>query len=104
MVETRNVFDSEQEFNQLRDALMSAIDGFSESRGGNVTYGEIMFVLEAIIDEFGQRCEDSGGAPTSIDKMTRVAHVRGVLARTLCLLTEKGIISKEEEAQLVSGA
>lgn len=105
MVEARNVFDSEEEFTRLRGAVMAAIEEFAESRGGNVTYGEMMFVLESIIDELGQRCEGnaSGAAPTSIEKMTRVSHVRGVLARTLHLLTEKGIISKKEESQLISG-
>ena len=84
---------------------MATIDEFSESRGGNVTYGEIMFVLESIIDELGARCESSDlqDGPTPVDKMTRVSQIRGVMAKTLHLLTEKGIISKEEEAQLVSG-
>jgi len=105
MVETINVFDSEEEFAHLRGAVMSTIEEFSAGRGGNVTYGEIMFVLQSIIDEFEQRCENhaSPDGPTSIDKMTRVSHIRGVLSRTVRLLTEKGIISKDEEGQLISG-
>ena len=104
MVEARNVFDSEEEFNRLRDTVMSAIDDFSESRGGNVTYGEIMFVLESIVESFRQRCEgpDDGAEPTSIQDMTRVSQIRAVLGRTLQLLLEKGIISREEETHLLS--
>ncbi len=106
MVEARNVFDSEEEFTRLRGAMMSTIDGFAVSRGGNVTYGEIMFVLESIIDELSTHCKspDSEGKRPSIEKMTRVSQIRGVMARALHLLTEKGIISNEEEVQLVSGA
>ena len=105
MVKTRNVFDSEEEFATLRDAVMSTIDEFSAGRSGNVTYGEIMFVLQSIIDELEERCENhaSPDGPTPIEKMTRMSHIRGVLARTVRLLTEKGIISKDEESQLVSG-
>lgn len=104
MVEARNVFDSEEEFNRLRDTVMSAIDDFSESRGGNVTYGEIMFVLESIIESFRQRCEgpDDDSGPQSLEGMTRVSQLRGVLGRTLLLLIEKGIISREEEIHLLS--
>ena len=104
MVEAKNVFDSEEEFMRLKGAVMAVIEEFAESRGGNVTYGEMMFVLESIVDELGQRCEASASAePTSIEKITRVSQVRGVLARMLHLLTEKGIINKEDESQLVSG-
>ena len=104
MVEARNVFDSEEEFNRLRDIVMSAIDDFSESRGGNVTYGEIMFVLESMIEGFRRRCEgpEDDAEPKSLDDMTRVSQIRGVLSRTLQLLLEKGIISTEEERHLLS--
>ncbi len=105
MVEARNVFDSDEEFMRLRGAVMAAIDEFAESRGGNVTYGEMIFVLEAVTDEFRQLCEDPASAeePTSIDKMVHASQIRGVLTRILRLLAEKGIISIEEESQLVSG-
>ncbi|MBN1592632.1 MAG: hypothetical protein JW941_05225 [Candidatus Coatesbacteria bacterium] len=106
MVEARNVFDSEKEFNRLRDAVISSIDEFSESRGGNVTYGEIIFVLESIIEEFGSRCDPSeaSGESVPIDKMTRASQLRFVLAEVIHLLSEKGIISREEEEDLCYGA
>ena len=105
MLEARNVFESDEEFTRLRGAVMGAIDEFSRSRGGNVTYGEIMFVLEAIIDDLRKRCGDSAEAdePIAIKKMTRVSQVRSILARMLSLLAEKGILSEEEESRLLSG-
>ncbi|MFW5960299.1 MAG: hypothetical protein ACOCSE_04185, partial [Chitinivibrionales bacterium] len=45
-----NVFDDQNEFNKLNDLVMDAIQKFSDYRKGNLTYGEIMFVLECILD------------------------------------------------------
>lgn len=105
MVEARNVFDSEEEFNRLRDTIMAAIDDFSDSRGGNVTYGEIMFVLESIVESFRQRCEgpDDDQTPESLSGITRLSQLRAVLGKTLELLVEKGIVSREEETHILSG-
>ena len=41
----KNVFDDQNEFNKLNDLLLGAIQDFSNYRKGNLTYGEIMFVL-----------------------------------------------------------
>ena len=104
MFEPRNVFDNEEEFQRLRDAINAAVDDFSKSRGGNVTYGEVMFVLESIIGELSAACDGqkAESTPQSIDEMTRVTQIRGVLSRMLSLLKEKGIISDEEEVFLAS--
>ena len=42
----KNVFDDQNEFNKLNDLILGAIQDFSNYRKGNLTYGEIMFVLE----------------------------------------------------------
>jgi len=105
MVQARNVFDNDEEFMRLRSAVMSAISEFSESRDGNVTYGEIMFVLESLVDELRTRCEDHAPSDEDVllEKMTRVSQVRGVLGKALSLLVEKGILS-EDELRLLAGA
>jgi len=46
----KNVFDDQNEFNKLNDLVLGAIQEFSSYRKGNLTYGEIMFVLECILD------------------------------------------------------
>ena len=46
----RKVFDDSNEFNKLHDLILGAIQEFSNYRQGNLTYGEIMFVMECILD------------------------------------------------------
>jgi len=104
MVETRNIFDNEEEFKRLYDAVMGAVEAFCNARGGNVTYGEIIFVLESIVEELGRRCDREGQRPVgSIEEMKRVPQLGGVVSRMLRLLMEKGIISSEERDRIVSG-
>ena len=46
----RNVFDDQNEFNKLNELILGAIQEFSDYRKGNLTYGEIMFVMECVLD------------------------------------------------------
>jgi len=45
-----NVFDSKEEFDKLNGLFLKAIEDFKEYRAGNVTYGEIMYVMECVLD------------------------------------------------------
>ena len=48
----KNVFDDKNEFNKLQDFILEGIQHFSEYRKGNLTYGEIMYVMECVLDTF----------------------------------------------------
>jgi len=53
----KNVFDNQDEFNKLHDLILGAIQNFSEYRQGNITYGEIMFVMECVLDNLRNSSE-----------------------------------------------
>ncbi len=61
----RNVFDDQNEFNKLNDLILSAIQEFSDYRKGNLTYGEIMFVMECVLDSM--RSSSEKGAKTALN-------------------------------------
>ena len=48
----KNVFDDKNEYNKLKEFIVGGISQFSEYRKGNLTYGEIMYVMECVLDEF----------------------------------------------------
>ena len=52
----QNVFDDKQEFEKLFNLIVKGINDYTETRQGNVTYGEIMFVLESVLEEFSDKC------------------------------------------------
>ena len=53
----RNVFDNQAEFDKLNNLILGAIEEFSKYRQGNLTYGEIMFVLESVLDRMRNTSE-----------------------------------------------
>ena len=58
----RNVFDDPNEFSKLQDLVLGAIQEFSDYRKGNLTYGEIMFVMECILDNMRSGSEKDAQA------------------------------------------
>ena len=46
----KNVFDDPEELEKLKGFILEGIQKFSAYRNGNLTYGEIMFVLECVLD------------------------------------------------------
>ena len=57
MEKLKNVFDSDDEFNSLKGSILEGVKKFSQYRNGNVTYGEIMYVMECILDEMRDTSE-----------------------------------------------
>ncbi|MBD3317176.1 MAG: hypothetical protein GF344_15425 [Chitinivibrionales bacterium] len=102
----RNVFDDQNEFNKLNELILGAIQEFSDYRKGNLTYGEIMFVLECILDSLrgtsekdaktAHRFKNLGEAPT----FTTLLSISSRLVETL---VKKGVIGSEEEAFILHG-
>jgi hypothetical protein len=101
----KNVFDDQNEFNKLNDLILGAIQEFSDYRKGNLTYGEIMFVLECVLDSLRGSSEKDAqagkikgltGAPT----FTTLLSITSRLVETM---VKKGIISGGDEGYILHG-
>ena len=102
----RNVFDDPNEFNKLHDLVISAIQEFSDYRQGNLTYGEIMFVMECILDNLRGNSEKDAQATAKIKGINEAPTFTTLLAMTSRLvetMLKKGIISSGEEAFILHG-
>ena len=102
----RNVFDDPKEFNKLNDLILEAIQQFSEYRQGNLTYGEIMFVMECILDNMRSGSEKDAQANIKIKGLKDAPTFSTLLAITSRLvetLIKKGMITSNEEAFILHG-
>lgn len=102
----RNVFDDPKEFNKLNDLILGAIQQFSEYRQGNLTYGEIMFVMECILDTM----RGSSEKDAQTHQITRGLHeaptftsLLSITSRLIETMLKKGIINSAEEAFILHG-
>ena len=98
MIETRNIFDNEEEFDRLYSMLVETIEDYTESRKGNITIGELMFVLESILSELREKMEqESSDADIEwIHGNISFTRTITILGKILKILEQKGIISEEE--------
>jgi|GEM_PF-509703 len=102
----RNVFDDPKEFNKLNDLILGAIQQFSEYRQGNLTYGEIMFVMECILDTMRGSSEKDAQAHHAIKGFREAPTFTSLLSATSRLIEtmlKKGIINSAEEAFILHG-
>jgi hypothetical protein len=102
----KNVFDDQNEFNKLNDLLLGAIQEFSTYRKGNLTYGEIMFVLECVLDSLRGSSEKDAQAVSKMSGLKDAPSFSTLLSITSRLvetLVKKGAISSKEEAFILHG-
>lgn len=102
----RNVFDDPNEFNKLHDLILGAIQEFSDYRQGNLTYGEIMFVMECILDTLRGTSEKDAKSGTKIKGLNEAPTFTTLLSITSRLvetMVKKGMISSSEEAFILHG-
>jgi hypothetical protein len=102
----RNVFDDPQEFSTLQDLILGAIQKFSEYRKGNLTYGEIMFVMECILDNMRSGSEKDAQANIKIKGLQDAPTFSTLLQITSRLvekMVKKGLINSNEEAFILHG-
>lgn len=102
----RNVFDDQNEFNKLNDLILGAIQEFSDYRKGNLTYGEIMFVLECILDSLRGTSEKDAKTAHRFKKLGEAPTFTSLLSmssRLVETLVKKGVVSSEEEAFILHG-
>ncbi len=102
----KNVFDDSKEFNKLNDLILGAIQEFSDYRKGNLTYGEIMFVLECVLDTLRGGSEKDAQVNAQIKGLHDAPTFTTLLSITSRLveqLLKNGIISSADEAFILHG-
>jgi hypothetical protein len=102
----RNVFDDPKEFSKLQELILGAIQDFSEYRKGNLTYGEIMFVIECILDNLRGGSEKDALSHKQIKGLQEAPTFSTLLSITSRLvekMVKKGLINSEEEAFILHG-
>jgi len=102
----RNVFDDPKEFNKLNDLILGAIKQFSEYRQGNLTYGEIMFVMECILDTMRGSSEKDAQAHSVIKGLNQAptfTSMISITSRLIETMLKKGYITSGEEAFILHG-
>ena len=97
----RNVFDDANEFNKLHDLILGSIQEFSNYRQGNLTYGEIMFVMECILDNLRSGSEKDSKANAKIKGLNEAPTFTTLLkisSRLIETMVKKGMITTVEES------
>lgn len=98
MIDRVNIFDNEEEFDKLYSMIIDTIEEYTESRKGNITIGEIMFVLESVLSELREKMEQDTKS-IDADWMSgniTFARLITILGKVMKLLEQKGIITEEE--------
>ncbi|MBD3421105.1 MAG: hypothetical protein GF398_13395 [Chitinivibrionales bacterium] len=102
----KNVFDDQSEFNKLNDLLLGAIQQFSDYRKGNLTYGEIMFVMECVLDSLRASSEKDAQVNAKIkglDEPPTFTTLMSINARLIERMVKKGLITSEDEKFILHG-
>ncbi|MCL2219210.1 MAG: hypothetical protein FWB94_04910 [Chitinispirillia bacterium] len=100
----RNVFDDKKEFNKLHDLILSAVQEFSVYREGSLTYGEIMFVMECILDNMRGTSEKEAANHVikGLDSPS-FTTLMSISSRLVETMVKRGIISSSDEAYVLHG-
>ncbi|MBD3241616.1 MAG: hypothetical protein GF331_13585 [Chitinivibrionales bacterium] len=102
----KNVFDDQEEFNKLNDLILGAIQEFSNYRQGNLTYGEIMFVLECVLDSLRGTSEKEAREVAKLKGLGEAPSFTSLLSTTKRLvesLVKKKVIDSADEAYILHG-
>ena len=101
-----NVFDDQNEFNKLNDLILAAIQEFSDYRKGNLTYGEIMFVMECILDSMRSSSEKDIKKVQNIkgiDEAPSFSLLLSIVSRLVESMVKKNIIDSKDEDFILHG-
>ena len=102
----RNVFDDPAEFQKLNNLLLGAIEEFTEYRDGNVTYGEIMYVMECILDSLRNTSEQEAQKSKyskSLGETPSFSHLLAVNSRMVETLLKKKLLDTDDELYILYG-
>ena len=102
----KNVFDDKNEFNKMQEMILGGIQQFSEYRKGNLTYGEVMYVMECVLDTFRGHSEKDAKARSAIKGLKEAPSfttLLSIMARLVEALVKRGTIGSGEEAYILHG-
>ncbi|MCU0609247.1 MAG: hypothetical protein MUF22_05725 [Chitinispirillaceae bacterium] len=102
----KNVFDDKNEFNKLQDCILAGVQEFSEYRKGNLTYGEVMYVMECVLDTFrGNSEKDAHSVPRikGIGEAPTFTTLLSITSRLVETLVKKGAIGSHDETFILHG-
>jgi hypothetical protein len=102
----KNVFDDKNEFNKLKDFILGGISQFSEYRKGNLTYGEIMYVMECVLDEFRGQSEKDARSLSKIKSLKDAptfTTLLSIMSRLVETLVKKNMLGAKDEAYILHG-
>ncbi len=101
-----NVFDSKEEFDKLKGNILEGIENFSRYRNNNLTYGEIMYVMECILDNLRDASEKDAGKMQLSEKLEETlsfSSLASIVGRFVEVSVKKGIFDSAEEAYILHG-
>jgi len=100
----RNVFDNKEEFEKLRSFIIEGIQKFSDYRASNLTYGEIMFVLESVLDNMRDTSEKQIKKNVKgLGREVTFTALFEITSRMVETLVKKGVIASKDEAYIIHG-
>jgi hypothetical protein len=86
--------------------VLGAIQDFSNYRKGNLTYGEIMFVLECVLDSLRGASEKDAQASSKIKGLNEApsfSTLLSITSRLVEVLVKKGLVSTGDEGFILHG-
>ena len=99
----KNVFDDKSEFEKLHDLIIGAVQDFSNYRDGSLTYGEIMYVMECILDNMRGTQEKDADEVIKNIKAPTFTTLMAITSRLVGTMMKKGVIGSEEELFILHG-
>jgi hypothetical protein len=102
----KNVFDDKNEYNKLQDLILGSVQQFSEYRKGNLTNGEVMYVMECVLDTLRGQSEKDVKTRAGIKGLKEAPSFKSlfsITARLVETMVKKGTISSAEEAYILHG-
>jgi hypothetical protein len=91
---------------KLKDFILGGISQFSDYRKGNLTYGEIMYVMECVLDEFRGQSEKDARSLSKIKGLKDAPSfttLLSIMSRLVETMVKKGMVGSREEAYILHG-
>lgn len=99
----RNVFDNKDEFEKLKGFILEGVQKFSEYRTGNLTYGEIMYVMECVLDSLRNTSEKQTRAGKGFGRDVSFTTLFEMTRRLVERSVKKGVMSTADEKYIIHG-
>jgi len=99
----KNVFDNKDEFEKMKGFILEGVQKFSDYRSGNLTYGEIMYVMECVLDSLRNTSEKQTKKLKGFGRDISFSTLYEITGRAVERLVKKGIINSADEKFIIHG-